>query len=328
MKSEFDFIKDLADLFRSSDPKVRTGIGDDCAVLRVGSEELLLTVDAFIEDVHFRRDFTSPEALGHKAAAVSLSDVAAMGGEPLALLVTAAFPRDTAHDFAAKIAAGIQIAADDAGARVIGGDTTRSPGPLVLDVIAVGRVPHGGRAVLRTGAREGDLVAVTGTPGDSGLGLSSILGRLDLKGAARDYAQARHGCPMPRWREGLLLGASPAVHAMIDVSDGVGQDLAHLARAAGLTAVLDETAFPCSPPIESFRDSALSIWQDHVLSGGEDYELLVALAPDGFDMLERRIAAETGTRFTAIGRFGPRGDAPVVLSDGRAPDLSGYDHFR
>ena len=178
MSSEFQLIDDLAAVFRGEHPAVRTGIGDDCAVLEVDGATLLLTIDAFVEHVHFRREFASPRVLGSRAAAAALSDIAAMGGEATAILVTAALGPAWSPADAREIAAGIAARASAAGAAVTGGDTTASPGPLFLDIAVLGRIPPGGRAVRRVGAQVGDILAVTGTPGEAGLGLGHLLGHL------------------------------------------------------------------------------------------------------------------------------------------------------
>ncbi|MBM4373307.1 MAG: thiamine-phosphate kinase, partial [Deltaproteobacteria bacterium] len=192
MSSELSLIADFAAVFRGNHPGLLTGIGDDCAVLGVGDASLLLTVDAFVEDVHFRRSFAAPRRLGSRAAAAALSDVAAMGGEPLAILVTAALGPAWTPDDARELAEGIAARAREAGAAVVGGDTTRSPGPLFLDLAVLGRVPPGGRAILRAGALPGDLLAVTGFPGEAGLGLRHLLGELPLPPGEAERVVTRH----------------------------------------------------------------------------------------------------------------------------------------
>ena len=328
MSSEFQLIDDLAAVFRGEHPAVRTGIGDDCAVIEVDGATLLLTIDAFVEDVHFRREFASPRVLGSRAAAAALSDIAAMGGEATALLVTAALGPTWSPADAREIAAGIAARASAAGAAVIGGDTTGSPGPLFLDIAVLGRIPAGGRAVLRTGAQAGDVLAVTGTPGEAGLGLRHLLGELALAPDEAARVVARHLDPTPRLREGRLLAGCAEVHAMIDISDGLGQDAGHLARAAGLTVVLDPD-MPCDPALVRLRARNPRDWTAAALGGGEDYELALALTPAAIKEISARLLKETGTRLTAVGRFeAPGPDGPSVrLRDGTRVDGLGWEHF-
>ncbi|MFH1530019.1 MAG: thiamine-phosphate kinase [Pseudomonadota bacterium] len=328
MSGELDLIAALTPLFRRPHPAVRTGIGDDCAVLEVDGATLLLTIDTFIEGIHFRREFAPPRVLGSKAAAAAISDIAAMGGEATALLVSAALGPDWSVDDARAIAAGIDERAAAAGAAVIGGDTATSPGPLFLDIAVLGRIPPGGRAVQRDGARPGDLVAVTGTPGESALGLRHLLGTLLLTPAEQARAVTRHLDPTPRLREGRILASFEGVHAMIDVSDGLARDIGHLARAAGLLAVIEPHDLPCGSAMDSLRARAPEAWRAAALGGGEDYELAVALDPAAAARIMTRLEEATGTRITVVGRFGEPGTgAPGVrLEDGTRIDELGFEH--
>jgi len=330
VSSEFQLIDDLAAVFRGEHPAVRTGIGDDCAVLEVDGATLLLTIDAFVEDIHFRREFASPRVLGSRAAAAALSDIAAMGGEATALLVTAALGPAWSPADAREIAAGIAARASAAGAAVIGGDTTSSPGPLFLDIAVLGRIPPGGRAVRRVGAQVGDILAVTGTPGEAGLGLGHLFGELSLTPDEAARVVARHLDPTPRLREGQLLAGCAEVHAMIDISDGLGQDAGHLARAAGLAVVLDPDTLPCDPALVGLRTRAPKDWTAAALGGGEDYELAMAMAPAAVEEISARLLDEMGTRLTAVGRFeSPVPNGPSVrLRDGTRADSLGWEHFK
>ena len=329
MSGELDLIKELEVLMGTSHPAVRTGIGDDCAILEVDGATLLLTIDAFVEEIHFERRFASPRVLGARAAAAALSDIAAMGGEATALLVTAALGADWTAAEARELADGIRGRAAAAGAAVVGGDTTGSPGGTFLDIAVLGRIPPGCRAVRRSEGRAGDLLAVTGTIGDSALGLRHLLGVLELSAAEAARAVERHLDPTPRLTEGRLLASSPAVHAMIDLSDGLARDAGHLARAANLQVEIDPALLPCSPALERFRARALDIWLDAALGGGEDYELAVAVDPRSIDALAGQLKEATGTSITVVGRFSvPDGeDHRVRLCDGTSIDHQGFEHL-
>jgi thiamine-monophosphate kinase len=328
MSGERALIEALSSIFRQPQPGVRTGIGDDCAVLTVDGATLLLTIDAFVEDVHFRRGFAPPRVLGSRAAAAAISDIAAMGGDVVALLVTAALGPSWTRADAEEIAAGIAARAEAAGGSVIGGDTTSSPGPLLLDIAVLGRIPPGSRPVTRAGAAAGDLLAVTGTPGEAALGLGQLMGTLSLDPEERARAVARHLDPTPRLREGRCLASCPGVHAMLDISDGIARDVGHIARGADLVATIDPTLLPCSPALSGLRGRAPEVWQAAALGGGEDYELAVALRPGDARGIRARLEAETGTRLTIIGRLGSRseGDPWVRFPDGTSMDDLGFEH--
>lgn len=328
MSGELELIESLASLFRRPHPNLRTGIGDDCAVLTVDGATLLLTTDAFVEDVHFRREFAAPRVLGSRAAAAAISDIAAMGGEAVALLVTAALGPSWSADDAREVAAGIASRAAAADAAVVGGDTAASPGPLFLDIAVLGRIPTGARHVTRVGGEAGDLIAVTGVPGEAALGLGHLLGDLSLDAGERAHAVARHLDPTPRLREGRCLASCGGVHAMLDVSDGIARDVGHLARGAGLVATIDPALLPCSPALAGLRGRAPELWRAAALGGGEDYELAVALRPDEAGQIRARLAAETGTPLTLIGRLDTRADDDpwVRLPDGTSLDDLGFEH--
>ncbi len=328
MTGELRLITEIAPIFQRPHPAVRAGIGDDCAIIEVDGATLLITIDAFVEEIHFRRDFAGPRVLGSRAAAAAISDIAAMGGEATSLLVTAALGPDWSTDDAREIAAGIDARAASAGAAVVGGDTAASPGPLFLDIAVLGRIPPGGRALRRAGARPGDLLAVTGTLGESALGLRHLIGAIRLTPEEQRRAVARHLDPVPRLREGQLLALCEGVHAMIDVSDGIARDIGHLARAAGLVGEIDPVRLPCDPALEGLRERAPEEWQAATLGGGEDYELAMALDPAETDRIQARLEAETGTRLTVIGRIiEPGGDSiGVRLTDGTRIDDLGFEH--
>ena len=293
---------------------IRVGAGDDAAVLAPPpGEELVATADAVVEGVHFDGQF-SPEDVGWKALAVNLSDLAAMGARPLWALVCLALPPRRARD-AAGVARGLGACARRYGIAIAGGNVTRAS-ELSVTITVIGAVPEG-RALLRRGARPGDLVAVTGTLGDAALGRRP--------GAPRALA-LRQRRPAPRLSAGRALAA--LARAAIDVSDGLVQDLGHLCRASGVGARIGAADVPRSAAYERLAaregDPLLL-----ALAGGEDYELVVALPPANLAAAQAA-ARRAGTALTVIGRFvrgrgvrvvGPRGE-PIALAAG------GHDHLR
>lgn len=286
---------------------------DDAALLDPPhGRTLVLTADAMVAGVHFLPDDPA-DLVGRKLLRVNLSDLAAMGATPLAYLMTVSAPRDTEDAWFAGFAAG--LAQDQAafGIQLLGGDTTHTPGPLTLSLTCIGHVGPDG-AVRRAGARAGDEVWVTGTIGDGALGLLAAQGQLaDPGGTLAD----RYRLPRPRLgvlRPGL-------VRAAMDVSDGLVQDLGHLARAAGLGAEIEAGRVPLSPAAAAADDLATC------LSGGDDYELLMAVAPAQGAALQAAAAA-AGVEACRIGRFTPE-PGVRVLRNGAPWTLprSGWSHF-
>lgn len=293
------------------------GLGDDAALLAPPpGRELVLTVDAMIGGVHFLPD-DPPALVGRKLLRVNLSDLAAKGAVPLGYLMTVAAPRHTPDHWFAGFAAG--LAQDQAlfGATLLGGDTTSTPGPVALSLTALGHVAPG-TMVRRAGAQPGDGVWVTGSIGDGALGLAVAQGRL---ADASGHLLQRYRLPQPR----VGLAIAGIASAGMDISDGLVQDLGHLCRAGGLAAEIEVERLPLS---DAARQAGPE-WLPTILSGGDDYELLLAVPPPQEAALQRA-AQDAGCPVTRIGRFrsgppgvmvrGPNGE-PVALARG------GWSHF-
>lgn len=298
---------------------VVAGVGDDCAVVRQGGKLMLVSCDASIEDVHFSRSLASPYDIGWKAFASAFSDIAAMGGIAKYAVASLACPPDTSLDVLDELSKGAHDCVAHCGALLIGGDTTRSPGPIMLDVTVIGECEEG-QYRLRSGAEAGDVLAHTGTLGLSGAGLLALQLGID----APDLRRA-HLHPEPRLAAGQWLAQHSAVHAMMDISDGLLQDAGHLARASNLAAQIESSLVDLEhlePWEEALGASAL----DLACSGGEDYELLVAIARQDFDWIRKELHCATGIALTAVGRF--HIGEPVVMLDGSPCGHGGFDHFR
>ncbi len=317
----------LIDLIQRNTPRrrgVRLGIGDDAAWVTTAGDSLLFTSDLLIEGIHFKREWIPMQDLGHKALTASLSDIAAMGGRPAFFLLSLALPDIDTGDAAALIE-GIQALAAEHRLALVGGDTCAAD-RLTLDVFLAGEAPHG--AVTRAGARVGDDIYVTGTLGDSALGLA-LLSEPRPKAPAKDrnYLIQRHHRPSARVKTGLQLAREGVAHAMMDVSDGLAQDLGHICRASRTGAVVHQARVPLSPAfvrVAGPDDLACA------LAGGEDYELLFTADPDARKGIEG-VARRTGVPITRIGECVSRKHG-VTLVDARgdsAPlSAEGYDHFR
>ncbi|MFZ2448159.1 MAG: thiamine-phosphate kinase [Syntrophobacteraceae bacterium] len=237
---EFGLIGRIAKLLPDTPPDVVVGIGDDVAVLKTsGPDYLLATCDIQAEGVHFTRGAITPYQLGRRAVAINVSDIAAMGGNPLWALVSLAIPETTDVAFIEELYCGMREQAGLAGASIVGGNLSRSGPGIAIDITLLGQIAPA-RLVLRSGAREGDAVLVTGFPGDSRAGFE-LTRRPDLRVSepARKRVLERHLTPQPRLREGQALARSGLVRAMVDVSDGLLADLGHVCAASGTGAVIE-----------------------------------------------------------------------------------------
>lgn len=307
-------------------PWLRLGTGDDAALLVEKSGwETAITCDTLVEGRHFLAG-TDPEALGWKALAVNLSDLAAMGAVPTGFLLALTLPEPD-EAWLTAFARGLFACARRHGARLVGGDTTR--GPRALTITALGRVPAG-EAILRSGAREGDDVWVSGQPGRAALGLAVRLGELapNLPGTGEWLAALDR--PEPRLALGCRLRG--LAHAMLDVSDGLLGDLRHLLERSAppfLTAEIEVARLPIDPLVAGGAPPGRA--RAALLSGGDDYELLFTAAPESRDQI-LLLGRELGLPLSRIGRLVPATAHPMVLiePDGRRtlPEVLGYDHFR
>ncbi len=318
---------------------LKIGIGDDCAILRPKpGHDLCVTTDFSLENVHFHRDWHSPQSAGHRCLARGLSDLAAMGAEPVAVFLSLALPAHTPAAWVEDFLDGLLALAARHHVPLAGGDTAQSPasnrnhpGLIAADIVAVGQLPARSPR-LRSGARPGDAIYVTGALGGSGAELLS-LARNPKK--SRSFAAPKaaapahpHLYPQPRLAQGRRLRS--LAHAMIDISDGLSTDLAHLCRASGLAAELDEAALPIHLLAVAAQRSGLAPSAlDLALHGGEDYELLFTAPPTA--RIPRSIA---GVPIHQIGTMRPpsRRRPLIVLSTCGSQKIpiapAGWEHFR
>lgn len=255
-----------------------TGIGDDCAIIpQTGGLDTLVSTDMLVEGSHFLVEDVSPHDLGWKTVAVNLSDIAAMGGEPVGTFLSIALPRSLDTSWVDAFIEGYREISAEYAVPLLGGDTTASPDRLCLNVAVLGQCPHGS-ALTRSAARVGDLICVTGTLGDSACGLKAILEGVERSEEVQ-YLIDRHYLPRPRVSEGAALRDCAGIHSMMDVSDGIASDLLHILEASGVGAEIDEASLPLSDELLSV--SSRYGWDavELAVSGGEDYELLFTMAP-------------------------------------------------
>jgi thiamine-monophosphate kinase len=315
-------------------PDVVLAAGDDAALLSPSADALLLaTCDVQVEGQHFLWGIATPEEIGHKALAVNLSDIAAMGGQPLWALVSLLLPARMRVAEVERLYAGMQALARRYEVAIVGGNIAATSGPLAIDVTLLGRVAPD-RALKRSGGQPGDALLVTGTLGAAAAGVLIAIGggaHSDAisRGTRERVCQAMVA-PEPRVAAGQALAATGAVSAMLDVSDGLAADLGHLCAASGVGAIVDAAAVPVDPAAaavaEAYDRDALEL----ALSGGEDYELLLAVRPAD---VERAAAAVTGTGGT-VQMIGQLTDpvAGMQLRDAggtlRPLEPRGWDHLR
>ena len=332
MRSEFDFINSIRKRVSSS---IVTGIGDDAAVFRSNSgKETVVSVDLLNEDIDFRRTTTPPYLLGHKALAVSLSDLAAMGSRPLSALVSIGVPEDVWQtDFVDRLYDGWLDLANRYGVQLIGGDTSRAHEHIVIDSIAIGEC-SAGMAVKRSGATAGDHIFVTGSLGAAAAGLRLIergahlaeQNLADEDSQKLDHVLLRQLRPDPRVGWGMVLGEEKLATAMIDLSDGLSSDLNHLCEASSVGALIDSSSLPIDERVVDLCGRRALDPLQLALHGGEDFELLFTVKPENVARLPRRV---DGVEIKRIGMI-QSSSAGVMISEGsRTWELApgGWKHF-
>lgn len=368
---EFDWIDRLRKAFPQASGEI-LGIGDDCAVLpfsalsrsavgEASGDELLVSTDLLTEGVHFRLEDITPWQLGWKSLAVNISDIAAMGGTPKGFFLSIAFPGPDVASASAEDKApqkrldeawmdeyirGLKDIAEQYGVALLGGDTSRSIGPLTLNITIVGTCAKG-TSVKRSSVRPGDLICVSGTLGDSAAGLKALLenigthgangsskGEVPAIGGALSRLIRRHFEPQPRVALGQTLAAMPDMGAMMDLSDGLAADLPHILDASSQGASLGHSQAPLGAVVETAKiplsDDLRAVCSEYgwdplslALEGGEDYELLFTCRPDA--PLERTLRSTASTpAVTVIGRVT---DTPGIIWKGSDRSYHGFRHF-
>ncbi|MBI3050415.1 MAG: thiamine-phosphate kinase [Acidobacteria bacterium] len=313
------------------------GPGDDAAVVEPERGALdVFTTDVQVEGVHFDRRFVAPDAIGHRALAVNLSDLAAMGARPRAALLSLVLPDALDVDAIDGLVDGLLAVADAHGVAVVGGNISRSPGPLVVDVTAIGSVRRR-RILTRSGARAGDGVYVTGTIGDALVGLQSLQRRADRKvrpdrnGVGADQVgpqERRYLRPEPRVRAGLALAGHRAATACMDLSDGLADAVRQIAAASRVGITIDAAALPIAGEVRRWHDGQGRDPVAASLEGGDDYELLFTSRPAHQGRLrgvQRALGSLPITRIGAVTRE-PR--LVLKTADGLRELPGGFEHFR
>ncbi len=322
-RGEFQIIEHLKKQSRTR-PELICGIGDDCSVARIDdNQELLTTTDLLTEGVHFNLDWSELHHLGRKAVSVNVSDLAAMGAQPLFLFLSLAIPDNINVDQIDQFLSGFLQASDAYGAVLAGGDTCRSRGGLTISVSAQG-VAKKASSIMRNGAKTGDDLFVTGTLGDSSLALRQLMAG---KNPSR-FLLGRHIDPTARIKTGRALAEEGIPSAMIDISDGLLADLEHILNASGVGADVDLAAMPLSRDFQQEMNTDSDL-MDLALSGGEDYELLFTAPPSAQKAISA-IAGKTGVSISRIGHIDNSSEGLRLRGPSGAVELPhqlGYKHF-
>ena len=319
---EFERIRSMIEAVAApSAEEVEVGPGDDAAVLHVsGSERLVVSTDLSVEDVHFRREWLTWDSIGYRAVAAALSDLAAMAARPIGVLVSLAVPPELDGRTLAEMAGGMGECLREHGASLLGGDLSRSPGSVLIDITVIGAAVD---PVRRSGALPGDELWVSGRLGGAASAAAAWAGGLEPHPSARQAFER----PEARLREARLLRESADVHAMIDLSDGLASDAAQIAAASGVRLVLESESVPLHGVLENWArpEAALSI----AVGGGEDYELLVAVALGTAESAAEKLARELDIVLTRVGSVREGSGVVWVGAEGTVidPPATGFDHF-
>jgi len=319
-KSEADFVTWIRRRTPRSKPGLSLGIGDDAALVTVPrGQELILTADMSIEDVHFKADLHPPQAVGHRALARSLSDIAAMGGIPRFALVSLALSRNSEQIWLKGVYSGLLALAKKFGVAIIGGDTAVTSEPTMIDVIMTGEVPRG-RGLRRSGAKEGDQIFVSGRLGLSALGLRLLQSGSAIQKTAEKLAVRAHLYPQPQCALGQFLSHNRLASAMMDLSDGLSIDLRRLCVASDVGAKLFAKEIPV--PTLLNQGDALAL----ALHGGEDYQLLFTVPPGKAVKVPSHFGE---VALHGIGEISRKKAINLITSEGKALPIEpqGWDHF-
>ena len=320
---EFELIKRMSAGLGTTRRPLIAGIGDDAAALYPPEGKVqLVTTDMLVENVHFRLGTATPFQTGWKSLAVNISDIAAMGGEPTYAFISIGLPRDSTVEFVDEIYSGMRKIAEAYSVDIVGGDTVSAP-QLVINVALLGEV-EAENLLLRSGAKVGDALVVTGDLGGSDAGLSILEHNLPIEGTKR------HLMPTPRVPEGRLLAKSGYVTSMIDISDGLASEVHHICEESGTGARVRMSDIPLSDNALPVAKSIGKKSYDLALYGGEDFELLFTCRPDKVPILAEDILENCGTPLTAVGQIVETSNSITIAdASGNIIPLSprGYNHF-
>jgi thiamine-monophosphate kinase len=312
--------------FSESLPSGYVGIGDDCAVIPFNKGgEMLVSTDLLVENVHFIRSEIGGMLLGRKSLAVNLSDLASSGAKPCASFLSIAVPDDTDVEFLDSFFKGYSDLSSEYGCPLLGGDTTKSPEFLTINVTVIGTSEH---RKLRSMAKPGDIICVTGFLGDSAAGLDFVKNPSKKRDKNAEYFISRHHSPVPRVGEGRFLASFDGVHAMMDISDGISSDLKHIMKASNVSAVIELEKLPLSPLMTEFY--SLRDAYSFATTGGEDYELLLTVDSKKIAEISEKFEKCFSKPLYQIGKITEGYSSEIVFLENSFPlngFSNGFDHF-
>ena len=326
---EFGFIRSIRDDCHFSHKKLIKGIGDDCAVIGpYGDNVLLITSDMLLEDIHFILGKVPPEHVGEKAVAVTLSDIAAMGGCALHLFVSLAVPKRMNVETIHSIYRGIKDTCRSYGVNILGGDTSASPDKLMINMTVIGEAPQK-EVLYRSGATPDDGIYVTGTLGDSAAGLKLIKGDASAPEPIASTLKEAHTRPAPFLEAGRMIARSRLASAMIDLSDGLVSDLCHICEASGVGACLFHAALPFSEGLKALAEINNFDPCDLAISGGEDYRLLITVPRKNVESFQEMFEKAAPCPIYCVGKIMEKKGIDIVRPDGTKEllEAAGFDHF-
>jgi len=325
---EFGFIEQIAGVFKHLLLPDFLGIGDDCAIIPYNEkEDYVITTDLLIEDIHFLKNRITPEQLGYKSLAVNLSDIAAMGAEPVGSFLSIGITAETEVEYLDALMEGYHKLSLKYQVPLLGGDTTKSKKYITINVGIVGKCRRG-KARLRSMAHSEDIVCVTGYLGDSAGGLEVLLNNLP---ETKDNLQLilSHHLPEPHVKEGLWLAEQSGIHAIIDVSDGISSDLMHILKASGKSALIELDKIPVSDTLRKVAFEEKWDLDKLITSGGEDYVLLCTVKAGSFAPISNGFKSVFGRGLVQIGRI-VKGEPRINwMNNGKQVVLNkhGFNHF-
>lgn len=326
---EFGFIESIKKECITTLKDVIKGIGDDCAVFGPSSGRVLLfTTDMLVEDIHFLKSKMSPYQLGWKSIAVNLSDIAAMGGRPLILLISLAIPAEMDVEIIQDLYKGMKDICEHHKVNIVGGDTVASPDKLVINVSLIGDAKEN-EVLYRSGARPGDSIYLTGNVGDSFAGLKILKKEISSPKSIKNHFIKIHNEPKPLIETGMAIAASGFANAMIDVSDGLLPDLGHICKESGVGAMLFRSKIPLSSELKLLASRVKFNPLDLALSGGEDYILLLTVPEANIKCFEMVCKDKGLLPLYLIGEIKEEKGIRMVNDDGSIEEISmrGFNHF-
>jgi thiamine-monophosphate kinase len=326
---EFGFIETIKEECTTTSKNVIKGIGDDCAVFGPSSGRVLLfTTDMLVEDIHFLTSKMTPYQLGWKSIAVNLSDIAAMGGRPLVLLISLAIPSEMNVELIQDLYKGMKDICEHYKVNIVGGDTVASPDKLVINISLIGDAKEN-EVLYRSGARSGDSIYLTGNVGDSFAGLKILKKEISSSKSIASHFIKIHNEPKPLIETGMAIAASGLANAMIDVSDGLLSDLGHICKESGAGAMLFRSKVPLSSELKLLASREKFNPLELALSGGEDYHLLITVPEVNIKDFEIACKDKGILPLYLIGKIVEGKGVKMVNDDGSLEETErkGFNHF-